>query len=614
MAKYYYGGGDKRDVNYDLYIFHVDNPVEALNGERPVLVQLGPYAFKQYFNKYDIKWMDDGDTVQYRLQNFYLFDEENTGPGLRIDDNVTIPYASALGFEYLLQEIPIETEDLLDAAVEDAIDSILDAILAEIEIREQAVKDNPFMSDERKNETLATLESLANLVEIVEQGVEDYLAEASAGSSLLKLILCTALPGEGVSMFWQTDPVSAYFGWLNDPLKMVVQDLIDYLNLTDAVPWDTSVPGATTNYTSEADSTRRRDINIQKTGKRNLKEVGKFVRANNQTTQYVCVYPMDSQDPNNYTEGKEFPWCEPFQLEWNQSTAESKGYVLVFATDYANRIAGTDANLFGAPANTEKLQVYVNDIYRTSYVKYEKDVGDWHGVNLRRYKVQLKDSWNSTLNPTEGWQYYNDAPSGMQNLTAVATLPLFISKPHFLDADPSLVASVRGLTPSTDAHDTYLDVEPNTGALCRVMNRVQVLYQLNSMNLPEVNGTTAAAAEGLCAGLVYNNFTNSSCDGLDTLMQCLAVPSDWRVYNDRVYVPYSWIEQSSSASSDDAKSIKEGLYQTDEYAAQIQLWCYVSAGFLAMMVLGMYIARYIMRIEEADKQGMPRPSISCALE
>jgi hypothetical protein len=199
-------------------------------------------------------------------------------------------------------------------------------------------------------------------------------------------------------LFWVTNPVDACepphlslpphtppdFGYLNDPLKVEVQLLIDSLNMTDTVPWDTSVPGATTNYTSEADATRRRDIIVQKTGKKDMKEAGKLLLANNQTTQYVCVYPMDSQSEEGYEEGKEFPFCEPFQLEWSAEEAEARGYVLVFASDYANRIAGTDANQFGAPANTDKLQVYVNDIYRASFLQYQKDVEDWHGVTLRR--------------------------------------------------------------------------------------------------------------------------------------------------------------------------------------------------------------------------------------
>lgn len=131
------------------------------------------------------------------------------------------------------------------------------------------------------------------------------------------------------------------FRFLNDPIKMQVQKLLDALNLTEEVPWDTSVPGSMTNYTSEADATKRRSIIRQYTGKKNLKEIGQIILWNNQSTQWVCVAPMDSQAESDYVDGEEFPFCEDFQSDWSESTALAKGYVLVYRTAYANRIHGT---------------------------------------------------------------------------------------------------------------------------------------------------------------------------------------------------------------------------------------------------------------------------------
>ena len=46
-------------------------------------------------------------------------------------------------------------------------------------------------------------------------------------------------------------------------------------------------------------------------------------------------------------------------------------------------------------------------------------------------------------------------------LRTVCVLQVFMSKPHFLHGDPSLVTAVEGLTPPNPAqHDAYLDVEP----------------------------------------------------------------------------------------------------------------------------------------------------------
>lgn len=85
-------------------------------------------------------------------------------------------------------------------------------------------------------------------------------------------------------------------------------------------------------------------------------------------------------------------------------------------------------------------------------------------------------------------------------------------------------------------------------------------------------------------------------------MKCLGTPSDWKMYNDRVYIPYAWIDQSADADQDDAESIKNGLYMTDNYAGQIQLWCYVSAGLFGMLIVGLYTAKYIIKMEETAEE------------
>jgi hypothetical protein len=217
----YYGKGKKRMISYQIFIFNVQNPVEALAGEKPIVVQQGPYAFNQYFNKFDIHWSDDGDTVQYRLQTFYVFDQANSGPGLMDTDNVTLAYPSALGFEYLLGQIPIDAQELLDAAVETRINTKLDSIDAALDAAIKAVERNPLLSPEEKNATLAQLHALEDLVTVVRTGLIEYVEEAPAGTSLLKLILCTSLPaGNGVSLFYQTNPVNACESPPRPPLSL----------------------------------------------------------------------------------------------------------------------------------------------------------------------------------------------------------------------------------------------------------------------------------------------------------------------------------------------------------------------------------------------------------
>ncbi len=157
--------------------------------------------------------------------------------------------------------------------------------------------------------------------------------------------------------------------------------------------------------------------------------------------------------------------------------------------------------------------------------------------------MQQKDLQNATLNPSEGPQYYAFGPSGTENLTAAVGIPLFVSKPHFLDASTVLQASVYGMRPSRPSHDTYLDIEPRSGALARAHKRLQINYQMKSMSFPSVSHETVVAAELICTNISTLD-PDISCNGLDFLMQCLEIPTEWKMYNDEVYFPYAWADVS----------------------------------------------------------------------
>ena len=150
--------------------------------------------------------------------------------------------------------------------------------------------------------------------------------------------------------------------------------------------WSVAVPGVAVNYTSQQMAARMKNPNVQKTGKGNTKNVAAYVRYNNMTTQWVCVAPLESTNSTGqigyFEKGKEFPSCPLYEYEWPSNVSSSMGYRLAFATDYANRIGGCDGNMFGRPLTSSKVQMYVNDIYRTLYLFHAKDVRDWHQGNF----------------------------------------------------------------------------------------------------------------------------------------------------------------------------------------------------------------------------------------
>mmetsp|Transcript_9558 Transcript_9558/g.17942 ORF Transcript_9558/g.17942 Transcript_9558/m.17942 type:complete len:704 (-) Transcript_9558:163-2274(-) len=576
----FFGSGDKTQIDYDIYMFDTQNPNEVLSGAKPVVVEKGPYAFKKYFNKFDISWSDGGDTVTYNTQNFYVFNPERTAPGLSVDDEITLPYPVVLGFEYLLENLPVATEAFLDATVEAMVNDKLLAAEAEIDAQIDAVNANPDLTQEEKDAMIGELNQAKGLIEQVRLGIIDYIDNNDAGTSILKLVLCMGNP-QGISPFFKTDPVSAYFGYLNDPLLLIMDQLLLKMGKPND-SWSTAVPGVAVNYTTESDTARRANPLVQKTGKDDMTQIGEIVVYDNMPKQWVCVNSADSQDPDAYVKGVEYPACELYQYDWNETTARSKGYTLAFATDYANRIEGGDANLFQAPMTDDKVQIYIPDIYRTLFLEHTGDNEDWYDVKLRRYQIQPKDLQNATENVEEGWQYFNYAPTGMENLTLAGGLPLFASKPHFLDAASSLQTAVSGTNARREIHDTFLDIEPNTGMLARVHKRLQVNYQMNNYDLPEVTEDAVAAANALC------EMKNMTCDGLNMAMQCLAIPSNWQYLNNRVYMPYAWADEHMVGTEDDADSVKDGVYWAQDFGTAVRFWCFVSVGLIAAIVAGFY--------------------------
>ena len=81
------------------------------------------------------------------------------------------------------------------------------------------------------------------------------------------------------------------------------------------------------------------------------------------------------------------------------------------------------------------------------------------------YRFDLPGDELISANQDRG--FYPNGPNGVLNLTAVfeENAPVFASKPHFLDADPSYLDHIMGLNPEASLHDSYLDVEPITGQL-----------------------------------------------------------------------------------------------------------------------------------------------------
>lgn len=457
------------------------------------------------------------------------------------------------------------------------------------------------------NEVLAIDSQITRLY----HSLESFIEESNPSQLFFKAIFCYNDPVRGLSPFWSVKPVPGFFGYLNDPILVAVANILKVLEEDTGVvvPWTSAVPGVSANYTSIEDTRRRISPDTFKTGKKDLKEIDKYVKYNNMTTLWVCVAPMDSQNTSLYIEGEMFPACELYDGDWTPEIAAAKGYIQPFATPYANRIAGTDATLFGRPLTTEKLQVFISDIYRSAYLIKTKDI-DWYGVNVFRYSLQIKDLLNATLNP-ENAQYYNFAPSGMLNITKATGVPLWASFPHFVDGSPELVAQIRGLQPIHSVHDSYLDIEPQTGLLVGAYKRLQVSYYLEPQKYPTLPQSIPSTLNEICHNLtlliplleengISVNVSVPTCSNLTTInpvLACLATNSDWNYHLESgYYFPYTWVQEYFELSEDDANSLNDSLLFVENFGSIFSFWCFVVGFFLISMILASIFTRsYVLQ-------------------
>ena len=147
----------------------------------------------------------------------------------------------------------------------------------------------------------------------------------------------------------------------------------------------------------------------------------------------------------------------------------------------ANQIDGTEGFFFKPHLEmTDKLTAFVDDTMRSFDLVFQRKV-DHLGIEAFRYRLDNATFKSAFSEPRNG-QFGSWCPDGLIFLgptQVVRETPVFGSKPHFLDADPQVRASVSGLTPDRDKHDTIIDLEPTTGADIYFHRQLQLNVQVN---------------------------------------------------------------------------------------------------------------------------------------
>lgn len=160
--------------------------------------------------------------------------------------------------------------------------------------------------------------------------------------------------------------------------------------------------------------------------------------------------------------------------------------------DTCNMINGTAGNQFPRPVERHGIiRLYVSELCRSISAEYQKDVQ--HGA-LTLYRHVLPDALLARTPDTDCFCVDDfTCKASMINVAPCRKgAPVVMSTPHFYQGDPNDSLPL-GLNPVEHEHETYLDVEPNTGVTFRAAKRIQAnipLHRYSGLpafrNIPDV--------------------------------------------------------------------------------------------------------------------------------
>lgn len=170
-------------------------------------------------------------------------------------------------------------------------------------------------------------------------------------------------------------------------------------------------------------------------------------------------------------------------VKWN-----GKREVSYWKSKACNTIQGTDGQFFHPfVQKDEKLDIFAPDLCRTLTIEFIKTTSI---RSIELYRFGIAPSFFKPIDFNDETRCYcvkrsHDAKQkfcklrGVVDVSSCRKKPIVLSTPHFYNGDPILRQQVDGLSPSEAEHDTFIDIEPMTGAVLRVRRRLQVNVEMN---------------------------------------------------------------------------------------------------------------------------------------
>lgn len=157
-------------------------------------------------------------------------------------------------------------------------------------------------------------------------------------------------------------------------------------------------------------------------------------------------------------------------VEWN-------GLSVVDEWEAPEAVRGRDGLQWpGKLGDGESLVTWQPRLLRAVVLRNEDgERSETEGISLLRHRIAPETFQNQDTNPQNA-KYRMTLPNGLIDVSSLnLDVPVSISMPHFLNADPALVQNlVQGLSPDPDLHASFVDVEPRSGATMNARQMAQI--------------------------------------------------------------------------------------------------------------------------------------------
>ncbi|XP_065155971.1 protein peste-like isoform X2 [Atheta coriaria] len=139
-----------------------------------------------------------------------------------------------------------------------------------------------------------------------------------------------------------------------------------------------------------------------------------------------------------------------------------------------NKIRGSAGEFYPLDRTRDSITLYSNELCTFAEFDYEKDE---FIKDVRGYKYSAQTLFeNGTIYPKNQCYCQGEClPSGVLNISSCRQgAPIFLSLPHFYNADPYYTNLIDGLTPNKKDHDFYITLEPKSAIAIEVGVRMQL--------------------------------------------------------------------------------------------------------------------------------------------